>query len=72
MAKTAKKKKTIGVVLPDWLNVRVEPDGRIIEPLAKGTAVEIVAEKEGWANIHVDTLSGWVMLKYLAVGQGAE
>lgn len=72
MAKTTKKKKTVGVVLPDWLNVRVEPNGKLIEPLAKGTAVEVVTEKDGWANIHIGTLSGWVMVKYLAIGQGAE
>lgn len=69
MAKTTKKKKTVGVVLPDWLNVRVEPNGRIIiEPLAKGCKVEIVTEKDEWANICVDELSGWVMSKYLAKG----
>lgn len=72
MAKTVKKKKVVGVVLPDFLNVRVEPNGNIIEPVAKGTRVEIVTEKNGWSNIHVDKLSGWVMTKYLAIGQGAE
>ena len=72
MAKATKRKKTVGVVLPDWLNVRVEPNGKIIEPIAKGTAVEIVCDAGGWFNICVGGLSGWVKSNYLAVGQEAE
>lgn len=72
MAKATKKKKTVGVVLPDWLNVRVEPDGKIVEPIARGTAVDVVVTNGDWANIHVGGLSGWVKSCYLAVGQEAE
>ena len=72
MAKATKKKKTVGVVLPDWLNVRVEPNGKIVEPIARGTAVDIVVTTDEWTNIHVGDLSGWVKSCYLAVGQGDE
>ena len=72
MAKATKKKKTVGVVLPDWLNVRVEPNGKIVEPIAKGTAVNVVVTNDEWTNISVGDLSGWVKSCYLAVGQGDE
>lgn len=63
-------KKAVGVVLPTWLNVRVEPNGEIIDKIPKGTAVEIVVNESGWANVHVDGLSGWVASEFLAVGRG--
>lgn len=72
MAKKSAKttKQAVGVVLPDWLNVRVEPNGDIIQKIAKGTTVEIVIEESGWANVHADGLSGWVASEYLAVSRG--
>ena len=66
MAKT-KKSVLIGVVLPDFLNVRVEPKGKVLDVIKKGTVVNVVSKKNGWFNVTIDDLSGWVNGDYLAV-----
>ena len=66
MAKT-KKENDMGVVLPARLNVRAEPNGTILETIDQGVAVEIVTKKNGWFNIHVGNVSGWVDGSFLTV-----
>ena len=67
MAKTTKKKKAFGVVLPKLLNVRFTPNGKITDTVKQGAVLEIASEKDGWFKVSFGNLSGWVDGKYLAI-----
>ncbi|MBQ3423493.1 MAG: SH3 domain-containing protein [Romboutsia sp.] len=50
------------------LNVRNAPGGSVINSLAKGTEVTVVAEQNGWSQI-TSPVNGWVSSEYLADSQ---
>lgn len=67
MAKTTKKKKAVGIVSPKRLNVRVKPDGKIVDTIVKDSAADVLAEENGWFKIVCGNLSGWVKAEYLTI-----
>lgn len=58
----------IGVAPDDVLNVREQPSGAadIVGTLPPtGTAIEVVARQDGWAQINVGERAGWVNAQFL-------
>lgn len=55
------------IVTPDALNLRAEPNGKILFCLKKGDVVTVgeVTDDEEWTHVHTDLGDGWVMSKYL-------
>lgn len=54
-------------VTPDALNLRAEPNGRILFCLKKDDVVTVgeVTDDEEWTRVYTDLGEGWVMSKYL-------
>lgn len=62
---TAPATKT-GKVTASSLRVRETPvNGTVVGKLAKGTAVTITEEKDGWYKVTAGTLNGWVSGEYV-------
>ena len=62
---TAPATKT-GKVTASSLRVRETPvNGTVVGKLAKGTAVTITEEKDGWYKVTAGTLTGWVSGEYV-------
>lgn len=58
-----------GVVSDDVLNIRAEPNAKaaIIGSLGPdATRIEVVEERQGWAQVNTGEGSGWVSARYLA------
>jgi N-acetylmuramoyl-L-alanine amidase len=58
---------TQGVVIADWLNIRLAPraDAPLAaQPLRRGTLVEVLGQQSGWYRVGAGA-SGWVLGKYL-------
>ena len=64
MART-KKEPMIAYVIPARLNFREGIDGRVIDTIPEGAAVEVISKKKGWCNIRFRDVSGWVVAEYL-------
>ena len=71
MAKT-KKLPVKGVVLAKRLNVRTQPDGRVLETIQIGTEVDVVGKKSGWFHIRCGKITGWVSGDFLEVKEAEE
>lgn len=54
-------------VTPDALNLRAEPNGKILFCLKKGDVVTVgeVTDDSEWTHVYTDLGEGWVMSKYL-------
>lgn len=64
MART-KKEQMIAYVIPSRLNFRDGIEGRVIDTIPAGTAVEVISKKKGWCSIRFRGVSGWVVAEYL-------
>lgn len=57
-----------GKVTASSLRVRETPvNGTVVGKLAKGTAVTITEEKDGWYKVTAGTLNGWVSGEYVEI-----
>ncbi|WP_456382092.1 AAA family ATPase [Persephonella sp.] len=56
-----------GTVIPDRLNMRKNPElgSEVLYVLKKGSRVEILEEKDGWARVRFKNITGWVKKEYL-------
>lgn len=71
MAKTNNKTK-VGVVLPNLLNVREKPNGKIVGLLKSKTIVEILSDKNGWLKIKHFGAHAWVNGSFVEIKEDAE
>ena len=63
----AKKNYETGKVITKHLNVREKPDGMVRDLLHLGDCVVVVSKRGEWFKVKGDTVSGWVVGKYLEV-----
>jgi uncharacterized protein YgiM (DUF1202 family) len=53
------------------INIRLEPDGYVIDDLSTGTAVTVLVQGDKWTEIEVNGIRGYVLNKFLTVLQPA-
>ena len=63
----ANKKTRVGVVLPNRLNVRETPGGKVIGFLNSGDSVDVISNKDGWLKIRHENFLAWVNGEFVAV-----
>ena len=64
------KKKVKKMVVSTWLNLREEPNGKIIDVIKAGLAVNVSKVDGDWASVEVEETGkkGFVMAAYLKEG----
>lgn len=60
-----KREEKAKVGAANGLNLRQEPNGKIIDILPLGNTVKVVSDRGEWTEVKVGKQSGWVMSQYL-------
>lgn len=58
-------KRPFGIVSANRLNLREQPNGRVLDVLRKDTSVKIVEEQGDWFKVDVNNITGYVSASYI-------
>ena len=58
-------KATVTAPSGNTVNVRLVPDGEIVDRLAIGSTVNVVSEVNGWSRIYYEEKAGWMKSAFL-------